>query len=101
MLDTKENEVLAEDNKNRVVTKARVKTQWRNGAPTGSARVAEKWACDVVYIDDEGCPAVRDAWIKNRKVEPKIQIGEIVHVEMYTGSDGKRYCEVLDTSGLL
>ena len=97
MNNTETNEVLVE--KNRVIAKARVKTQWRNGAPAGEPEV-DKWACDIVYLDDKGIPAVRDAWIKNRKSEPKIKAGELVHVELYTGSDGKRYCEVLDVTGL-
>ena len=99
MNNTETNEVVVD--KNRVVTKARVKTQWRNGAPKGSKKPAEKWACDVVYIDEQGMPAVRDAWVKNRVEEPTIELGAVVYIELYTGTDGDRYCDVLDTSGLL
>jgi hypothetical protein len=97
MSNTETNEVVVD--KNRIVAKARVKTQWRNGAKKGEPE-ADKWACDIVYIDEKGLPAVRDAWVKNRKDEPKIELGSIIYVEFYTGSDGDRYCEVLDVTGL-
>ena len=92
---TKESGVV---DRNRQLAKARVRSEWRNGAKAGTPAI-DRWACDIVYLE-HGTPRVRDAWFKNRAECPEIPVGEIIWCELYTGSDGVRYCDLVDCTGL-